>query len=95
MNREVQYKESRIFIVWAFKKNELEDMVGYTHSLRIGGATAYTNAPNGVELSAAFMGMWNSKAQYDYMYACEPVTEATGLAIEMNSFSSSRLSDKQ
>lgn len=56
-------------------------MGGSTHSFRVGGAAAYANSPSGGAMVAGFMGLWKSKAQLDYMYACRPTVEATGVEI--------------
>lgn len=52
-----------------------------THSLRIGGATAYANSPEGGEIFSEFVGLWTSSSKLDYLYACSLRIEAAGIAI--------------
>lgn len=51
------------------------------HCLRIGGATAYANYPNGGELVAGYMGLWVSGARFRYMHGCNGLLERAGLSV--------------
>lgn len=55
------------------------------HSLRIGGATAYENSPDGGSITAGFLGLWASGARRAYMHAYRPPLELTGLAVARES----------
>ena len=59
----------------------IEDVKIGTHSLGVGGATAYAGSPAGGELTAAFMGLWASDARLQYLHAFGDALEDAGLAI--------------
>lgn len=54
----------------ALRKAGYAELASGLHCLRIGGATAYANAPGGGEMLATVMGGWSSEARRLYMWAC-------------------------
>lgn len=51
------------------------------HSLRVGGAIAYSNALEGDEMVETAMSTWELDARRAYLYACEGRMHAAALVI--------------
>ena len=79
--RELTYELSRKWLSIMAERAGFKDIGQHTHSLRIGGATAYANSPSGGELCASMMGLWRSAARNRYLHAGEQWMERAGTAI--------------
>lgn len=78
--KDVKYGESNNLLKSELEDANLRKFASNTHSLRIGGATAYANPPNGGALGGIH-GLWFSNANYDYLHAAQAKFESAGNVI--------------
>lgn len=80
-NREISYTYAKQRLKDVLIMAGLRSLATGIHSLRIGGATAYCNSPNGGEIVAGYMGLWVSDAKYAYFHGCNGLLEKAGYSI--------------
>lgn len=68
---EIRYDTASEALRQALTRARYPESASGLHCLRVGGATAYANAPKGGEMIATMMGGWTSKARRLYMWACQ------------------------
>lgn len=79
--KEITYEESRAALQKCMEQAGYAQEKTGTHSLRIGGATAYANAGSGGYAVSGFMGLWASESRKGYIQACAPRIDMAALEI--------------
>ena len=80
-DKEITYDESHATLQMCLKQAGYGEHPAGTHSLRIGGATAYANARSGGYAVSGFMGLWASPSRDGYIHACAPRIDMAALEI--------------
>ena len=80
-DKEITYEESHATLQLCLKQAGYGEHPAETHSLMIGGATAYANARSGGYAVFGFTGLWASPSRDMYIHACAPRIDMAALEI--------------